>query len=221
MTLRPELEPLPRRMRHLPVDARGYVVPWFVLWIDGVPEFRAMDRTKWVRAVQDRRCWVCGDVLGTYLTFVIGPMCGVNRTTAEPACHLDCAEWSARNCPFLSRPHMVRRDNDGLLEACAGNTAGVMLDRNPGVTLLWTTKSCRVFDDGQGRPLLRLGDPTGLAWYAEGRTATRAEIEASVAGGLPTLRAMAEQQDAEEPEADAVVTLGKMVAAFEAFYPEA
>ena len=106
------METLPARMRGLPVDERGYVVPWFVDWLDGKPEFRAMDRSKFVRAIRERLCWVCGEKLGVYLTFVAGPMCGINRTSGEPPCHADCALWSALNCPFLSNPRMVRREDD-------------------------------------------------------------------------------------------------------------
>lgn len=42
--LRSELEELPSRMKTLPVDDRGYVIPWFVAWHEGNPEFRAMGR---------------------------------------------------------------------------------------------------------------------------------------------------------------------------------
>lgn len=63
MTLRPELPYLPRTMRELPVDKRGYPVPWFVDWINGEPEFRAMDRRKLFRAVKENLCWVCGKPL--------------------------------------------------------------------------------------------------------------------------------------------------------------
>jgi hypothetical protein len=78
--LRPELEKLPSRMLRLPVDPRGYVVPWFVDWKDGKPEFRAMSLEKWKRAVKEKRCWVCGGRMGRFMTFVAGPMCGINRT---------------------------------------------------------------------------------------------------------------------------------------------
>lgn len=212
--MRPELETLPIRMRSLPLDARGYPVPWFVAWVDGAPEFRAMDPSKWLLAVRDRRCWVCGGALGVYLTFVIGPMCGVNRTTSEPACHLDCAQWSARNCPFLSRPHAVRRE-DSATEPLKVERAGVPIDRNPGVTLLWTTRQFYMFNDGKNKPLIRLGDPTGTQFYANGRLATRAEVEASVESGLPLLLDAAAQQRGAEAE------LLKMKAAFEVFYPAA
>ena len=211
--LRPELEPLPRRMQTLPVDKRGYVIPWFVDYLDGEPEFRAMDQYKWMRAVRERLCWVCGQKLGVHLSFVIGPMCGINRTTSEPPCHHDCATWSSRNCPFLSRPHMVRREDD-LSEAIAENVAGIHIRRNPGVSLVWTTREYLVFDDGSGRPLIRIADPESTEWWHEGKPATREQVSASVASGLPALRAVAAT---EGPAALAELEL--MVAKFEKFLP--
>lgn len=193
--LRPELEPLPPRMRHLPIDARGYVVPYFVAWIDGRPEFRVIDPKTFARCLTRRLCWVCGDTLGQYLSFCLGPMCTITRTTAEPASHHSCASWSARNCPFLTRPHMVRREDD-LTAICI--SSGDAIKRNPGVVAIWTTKQYRIFTDDKGGPLLSVGDPSRpVDWYAEGRTATRAEVEASIASGLPLLRAAAQQDGAE------------------------
>src|SRR6266478_9619881 len=84
------LTELPRRMRSLPLDERGYPVPWFVAWVDGKPEFRASSREKFRDAVKKRLCWVCGEQLGVYMVFVAGCMCGINRTTSEPPCHLVC-----------------------------------------------------------------------------------------------------------------------------------
>src|SRR5581483_1562375 len=190
--LRPELEPLLFRMRHLPVDERGYVVPWFVAWVNGKPEFRTMDRDKWKHAIRERRCWVCGDILGVNLAFVIGPMCGINRTTSEPPCHLECARWSARNCPFLSRPHMVRRE-DEITEAARQNVSGEMITRNPGVTLIWITRTYKIWRDTKDRPLIEVGEPESVEWWAERRPATRAEVEESVRTGLPLLEDLARQ----------------------------
>jgi hypothetical protein len=198
--LRPELEPLPERMRDLPVDARGYVVPWFVVWIDGpdgkIPEFRAMDGRKFARAIREHLCWVCGQRLGSYLCFVIGPMCGINRISSEPPSHLECAQWSARNCPFLSRPQMVRRESGPGADPklVEHNVAGVMIERNPGVTLLWICRDYRVERDGKGGHLLRVGDPDRVEWYAFGRPATRVEVEQAVESGLPLILDVAKQQ---------------------------
>jgi hypothetical protein len=214
--LRPDLEPLTDRLRKLPVDARGYPVPWFVDWIDGpdgqrVPEFRAMDPQKWRRAVTERRCWVCGDPLGRWLTFPIGPMCAISRTTAEPPSHLECASWSVRNCPFLSRPRMVRREG-GMEDA--EKAAGMMIMRNPGVICLWTTRGYEVFNDGHGKPLITIGDPESVSWWREGRAATRAEVDASVAGGLPIL-----MNEAQSNGRFAVEELGRCVERAQALFP--
>jgi hypothetical protein len=179
-------------MLHLPVDARGYVVPWFVAWVDGVPEFRAMDPKKWVEAVRYKLCWVCGTRLGAHFAFVVGPMCLVNLTSSEPPSHLQCATWSAINCPFLSRPQMVRREND--LPATM-ETPGIAIRRNPGVTAVYVTKGFRVFDDGVGKPLIKIPEEhTEIQWYADGRKATREEIQESIDTGLPILMEMAEQE---------------------------
>jgi hypothetical protein len=188
-TLRPELTPLPDRIKALPVF-RGYPVPWFVAWVDGEPEFRVADGRKWELAVKTSRCYVCGSKLGAYLAFVLGPMCGISRTTVEPACHRECALWSILNCPFLTRPHMTRREND--LPVDHEPQAGFGLKRNPGVALLWVARGFEIFNDDKGKPMLHVGVPVEIACFAEGRKATRAEIEESIAGGLPKLEEFAQ-----------------------------
>jgi hypothetical protein len=188
--LRTGLPPLPARIAKLPVDRRGYPVPWFVAWINGEPEFRTMDGGKLVLAVRDRRCWVCGQPLGSFLAFTIGPMCAVNRVSAEPPSHRECAEFSAIACPFLTRPHMRRREND--LPAEATSAAGVTIARNPGVALVWVTKSYRV-RRAPGGYLFEIGDPREILTFAEGRAATVEEIRASVDSGLPILLDIAQQ----------------------------
>jgi hypothetical protein len=214
-TMRPELEPLPSRMQRLPIDERGYVVPWFVDWIDGKPEFRAMDLSKWVRAVREKLCWVCGQQLGVHLAFVIGPMCGINRTTSEPPCHLECAQWSARNCPFLTQREVHRREEKS--DAFAKG-AGCPIDRQPGVACIWISRSYSIFDDGRGGKLVHLHDPERVEWYAHGRQATREEVEASINSGLPILEKIAREQD-EKENAGALAHLAKLQTDFSQWLP--
>lgn len=192
--------PLPARMQRLPVDHRGFPVPWFVQWFVGKesgdagigePDFRVVDSRKLVRAVRERRCWVCGDKLGVHLAFVIGPMCAINRVISEPPSHRECAAFSARVCPFLSQPRM-RRNEKGLPEDHQ-EAPGVGLKRNPGVACLWITRSYRPFNAGNG-VLFSLGEPETVEWYAEGRVATRAEVDASITSGLPLLQAPANDE---------------------------
>ena len=74
--------------------------------------------------------------------------------------------------------------------------AGIMLKRNPGVTLVWVTRNYKPFK-AEGGVLFRLGDPGRVEFYAEGRKATRDEIMASIDSGMPILRGMAEQDGPE------------------------
>ena len=210
--LRPELKDIPLRMEHLPLDERGYPIPAFVDIIEGQRDFRFMSLRHWSRCVREKLCWVCGDKLGGFLTFVIGPMCAINRTTSEPPCHRECARWSAQFCPFLSRPHMVRRE-DELSERAQENVAGTAILRNPGATCIWVCRSYRIFDDGKGRSLIEIGDPIEVEWWAEGRKATRAEVEESIRTGLPYLEAMARE------DKGALEELARMTRAIEPWLP--
>jgi hypothetical protein len=180
----------------LPVDPeRGYPVPWFVLWIDGKPEFRVMDTTKWKRAVKERLCWVCGRALGSYLAFVLGPMCGITRTTSEPPCHLDCARWSARNCPFLTKPQMTRREDEAFLALDPHPTGGLAIKRNPGVVLIWITQTYQLFKPVDGGVLITVGPPIEVEWWAQGRPASWCAVNDSVMSGLPLLEEEARKEE--------------------------
>jgi len=179
---------MPLRIRKLPVF-RGYPVPFFVDYLEnGEPEFRAMDPSKYRRCHREGLCWVCGEPLGKYLAFVIGPMCAVNRITSELPNHRECAEWSVKACPFLSMPKARYRDAgrpDGFKEP-----TGVCLDRNPGVALIWITRSYSLFPAQHGNAgyLVNLGYPEEILAFCEGRKATHEEIMHSIDTGIPLLR---------------------------------
>jgi hypothetical protein len=194
---------VPSRIAALPTcPVRKIPVPWFVAWPDGKPEFRMADGEKLTRAIRERLCWVCGEKLGRYLAFLIGPMCAINRISAEPPSHLECAEYSVVACPFLSKPQMSRREND-LPE---GTCAGVMIRRNPGVSLVWVTRDYSLVRDGGGI-LFHVGELTSLSTWKEGRRATTDEVRESFDSGLLTLEKVAEEQGA-----GAVAELAEVVA---------
>lgn len=185
------MEPMPFPMRARPVE-RGYPVPWFVAKVDGAYDFRIVGPGKLEAAIQQGLCWLCGQPLGATLAFVIGPMCAINRTTSEPPSHPYCAEWAIRACPFLSQQQ--KRRNPVNLPAGYQPPAGDMIERQAGVSLIWyTPRRYGLFDDGRGGVLIKVGDPIRVGWYCEARPATRAEIIASIEGGLPILVEMAEQ----------------------------
>lgn len=193
--LRSDLTGLPSKMRHLPVDERGYPVPVFVAWVDGKPDHRISDPQFLMRAIREKLCWICGGVLGTFKAFTVGPMCLVTGTSSEPPSHWDCAKWSVCNYPFLSKPQMVRRE-DRLPEGRRA-PAGIFLERNPGVVAVVVFRGCRVFRDDAGLPLIHMpieGECESIHWYRLGQPATRTEVEHSVETGLPALVELARKQ---------------------------
>lgn len=201
-TLRPGLPPLPERMLDLPIDERGYPVPWFVAWFDGKPDHRVADSAKMAPAVNGSLCWICGKHIGTHKTLLIGPMCTITRTIAEPPSHLTCARWSVKACPFLSRPSAKRRDAampDELVQATG------MIERNPGVVCLWTTKHFKPYKSAYAKPGERdtlfdfSGDPESVEWWSGGRPAAKFEVLNSIEAGLPILReALRTRTDADD-----------------------
>jgi hypothetical protein len=186
------------RIAALPRNKAGYPIPWFVAFIDGKPDFRVIRRGGIHYALRMKICWVCGC---SFLrqedrAFVIGPMCAVNRVSAEPPSHRECAVYSAMACPFLSVPNMIRRERH--LPEGTACPAGISIRRNPGVALVWITgyRSWKTFPDDDGGTLFNIGEPKEALWFARGREATRAEVLASIGTGMPILAEMAERDGA-------------------------
>lgn len=194
--LRRGLPELPARVKKLPIDARGYPIPWFVAEVDGVRDFRMADGAKRVRAANHRLCWLCGEKMGRYLAFVIGPMCAVNRNTSEPACHRDCALFAVQSCPFLMRPAAQYRTAN-MPEGGINLPHG--LGGNPGASCIWITETFKPYRTGDSW-LIRIGEPIEVLWWAEGKPASRQAILDSFDRRLPLLRDMAKEQS---PEAEA------------------
>jgi hypothetical protein len=174
-------------MRTLPIEARGYPVPWFVEWIDGKPDFRVIDTAKFLAALKFGNCWLCGEPTGKYKTFVLGPMCSISRTTSEPPCHHDCATFAAMACPFMILPRSKRRTAN--LPTDFAEPAGIHIDRNPGAMALWTTTSFKTFragGTGGSNPgiLIRVGEPMTVAWYSLGALCGRGPVMESIESGF-------------------------------------
>jgi ferredoxin len=188
--IRPNLKTIvPDKMRRRPLDARGYPVPWFVAWIAGKPDFRIVDPNKFRLAVDKRRCWLCGGPIGKFATFVLGPMCMVNRISAEPPSHMECAKFAVRGCPFLTIPTAQYRD--AVLPADARANPG-MLTHNPEVSALWTCSEWQtvaaVDADGSRGTLVEFGDAKTVSYWREGREATPREVRGAFNNGLTKLQ---------------------------------
>lgn len=207
---------MPDRVASLPRSAKGFPIPYFAEEVNGERDFRVVSAGKMAHAVRNSLCWVCGGKLGKFKAFVIGPMCGINRTISDPPSHRDCAIFSARNCPFLSSPQAKRR-TAGLPED-GQDAPGIHLARNPGAVGVWITMSFKPFRAPAGNYgiLFSLGDPIEVLWFANGEPANRFAVVESVRTGLPSLIDLAEAQGR-----DAIHALHACIADFEKYLPPA
>jgi len=173
-------------------------VPWFVHRDErGQWDFRAVNRARLRIALLERRCWVCGGALGANApaAFLIDPICLVNRISAEPPSHDECARFAVCACPHLSNSR-TRRNEDRIAGDVATNGAAIQL--NPGVVALWRTRVWSQTPEGFvlfGDLLARRKKPE---WFAEGRTAKSQEVWASFETGLPFLRSEVNEETTEE-----------------------
>lgn len=189
---------MPSRIAKLRVDKRGYPVPRFVQDVNGEPDFRVVNTAFLATATRMKLCWLCGEPLGRFQCFVIGPMCAINRVSSEPPSHKDCAQFAVQACPFLVHPNRARNTDN--LPGEAEQPGGIMIARNPGVTLLWVTESYRTFK-APGGTLIKIGDPVETQWWSRGRPATREEVLYSINTGLPVLENMARREGVEAIQA--------------------
>jgi hypothetical protein len=180
---------LPARMRSLPLGKLRYRVPYFATVIDGEYDFRVVTAEKMDHAIRHQKCWICGQTLGRYKAFCMGPMCAITGTVSDPAQHLECARYAAKFCPFMANPMATR--NERGLDPDQDQTAGLKITRNPGVVAVWVSTDSKPYHDWQGRLLIDIGNHTSVEWYKEGRPATADEIGESIATGIEPLQKLA------------------------------
>lgn len=205
---------MPDRIAALPRNAKGFPIPYFAEEVNGERDFRVVSAVKMAHAVRNDLCWVCGERLGKFKAFVIGPMCGINRTISDPPSHRDYAIFSARNCPFLSNPLASRRTSN--LPENGQDAARFGIKRNPGAVGVWITQSYKPFRAPAGNAgiLFSIGDPTEVLWFANGEPADRMAIVESVRTGLPHLLDLARAEGER-----AIRALDDRVQQFEQFLP--
>lgn len=193
--LRKTLPPVPAHMQSLPIDERGYPVPWFVTWNDGKPDFRLLDEHKFIRAVREGRCSVCGKILGRFKSFVGGPMNVLQLISGEPPMHHDCATFSVRACPFLLHP-MAKRRSANLPDNIRniGESGDVFYEGNPGITSIVT---CTRFRMSPSNRVFHIENMDRLEWFTQGREATPDEIREGLIAARDRLQAIYQQQEAQ------------------------
>lgn len=161
-------------------------MPWYAAWVGGRPDYRIVLPEKIREALQFELCWICGTTLGRFSAFLISPAAAVTRETNAPPAHASCAEYAVRVVPT------------GLP-----------------VAVVWVTLRFDIwFPTRHEGPVIRIGDPVDVFWFARGQRACRHEAIEALALGLPELR-----QRAMQAGPTAVVILDHQISQAKALIP--
>lgn len=159
--------PIPDRMRHLPLDKRGYPI-FFGAFVDqdGTPHFTVNDHYKRAEMIRHDLCSICGKKLFRGRWFAGGPMSAFDPKGAyiDMPMHDECVHYALRVCPYLAAPSWAREI--GPSKAAEIKTAVVLTDP----TMI------------EGRP------PLFVALMAVGQTMTGDEFQSYVVPHRPYRR---------------------------------
>jgi hypothetical protein len=104
--------PIPRRMRALQRDRRGYPIPFIVLRdLKNKPHFTVNDTVRTERCLKENRCAICGNRLDREMWFVGGPASAFHPDGAyiDTPLHAECKEYALQVCPYLAAPRYAGR----------------------------------------------------------------------------------------------------------------
>ena len=101
---------VPKLMAKLPLDSRGFPIPYFVPIVNGKPDFRFQDAAKKQACRKWSKCSICGNKLhDRSFWFICGPMGLLNSIGSDEAMHEDCARFAIQHCPHLQYEKADRR----------------------------------------------------------------------------------------------------------------
>jgi hypothetical protein len=130
---------IPTRMAHLPLDRRGYAIPWGV-YVDGAgrPQFTINDDVKREVALARDLCPICGNGLSRGRWFVGGPMSAFHDRGAyiDMPMHDECAHYALKVCPYLAVPSWRKALAESHIKAVKAAIVAIdptMIDDRPGV----------------------------------------------------------------------------------------
>jgi hypothetical protein len=89
--------------------------------------------------------------------------------------HVDCAEFSAKVCPFLAIPTAQRREANKPAHVEITDRDAMVIE-NPEVTGVLITTGYRKGPQG----ILLANEPREVRWFHEGRTANRSEVQHAI-----------------------------------------
>lgn len=105
--MNPRDVPIPDRMKHLPLDPRGY--PMFAMVItdqSGKAHFAVNNENKRQELINGDLCGICGKPLLRGRWLVGGPASAFHEHGAyiDPPMHEECVHYALKVCPYLAAP---------------------------------------------------------------------------------------------------------------------
>ena len=122
-----QLTTIPDLMKDLPVDRRGYPVP-FVVIVDGngTPHFKANDYKRYQACIERRLCNICGKALKREFWFLGGQESAFHPHGAfvDGPLHHGCGLFALQNCPYmLYTDYRAKEDEAAIKGKMAGDVA--------------------------------------------------------------------------------------------------
>ena len=172
----PPVDPdMPDFIATLPRTERGMPIPWFVDPTRTPLDFRVMSGERFMQAIKQRICWVCGKPLGPSMAFVGGPLSAATRSYTDPGSHIACATYAAQHCPYLATPNA--RASEKAPENTVQIAEETRVEYAERAVVVLVAAGCTF-----PRPDQRVIRPSGykrIMWFFEGREATMEECRAA------------------------------------------
>lgn len=122
---------LPKKMRALGKDRRGYPIPYILLRdTDGRPHYTVNDTHRVMKALQEKRCGICGTRLDKPMWFVGGPLSALHMDGAyiDSALHHECMTYALQVCPYLAAPNYSGRIDTATIDPAKVPDVAIFLD---------------------------------------------------------------------------------------------
>jgi hypothetical protein len=184
--------PIPKPMRTLAKDRRGYPIPFIVMRDkDGRPHFTINDAQAVGKVARRRLCAICGKRNPGPGWFLGGPLSFLSRRGAflDPPSHEDCARYAAQVCPFLAAPSYAKRldgrtlRDDARPDDIALVTNSTAIDERPAFFVLASAATWETHPTGEPGEIVFVATAPwrGTEVWRHGQHVTEAEAHALLA----------------------------------------
>lgn len=122
---------IPKAMKYLPKDKRGYPIPFTVLVDDkGTPHFRVNDSEKTIKCLLNKRCSISGRSYGEQGWLVGGILSAFHPKGAyfDIPVREDCGVYAMKVCPNFAAPNYTSKQKEEAINKIQSKTFNTFID---------------------------------------------------------------------------------------------